>query len=312
MSAETRPLFGVAGNPPNFWNSSFRDERLNAPEWLRTIGLDALEIQCTRGVRMSEERAAAFRSKAERFGITLTIHGPYYISLGSTDEAKIANSLNELKKCVALAQRLGSTRVIFHPGPITFERTQSLRIAIRALRDFERQCDLRAVRLYPEIAGHIASLGSLEEILAICSEVRSASPCLDLAHLHARTGGSLRTRADLEIVFDAIERELGADAMLQLHMHMYPIEWGSKGEIRHRAFDDLCSKPSQLMLLEQNTWAEEHYLPRYEPLMELLVERKLHPLIICEAKDTQDVGALEMSRYWHSLQVPTSRNMAAS
>jgi deoxyribonuclease-4 len=83
-----RPLFGVAGNPPNYWHSKFSNERARAPEWLSSIGLDTLEIQCTYGVRMPEERARAFHQISLQYGITLSIHGPYYINLGSSEEKK--------------------------------------------------------------------------------------------------------------------------------------------------------------------------------------------------------------------------------
>jgi len=279
-----RPLFGVSGNPPNFWASPFRRERANAPEWVRQIGLQALEIQCTRGVRMPLDRAQAFRENAALHGITLSIHGPYYISLGSTDPAKVANSLNELRKCVDLAKAIGSQRVVFHAGGIGGDRERALATAISALREFERTNDLGSVRLYPEIAGKVNALGSLDDILTICANVQSASPCIDFAHLHARTQGSLRTRADFDDVLRIIESQLGHETLERLHVHFYPIEWGPGGEVRHRAFDELN--------------AGEPFLPRYEPFLDALLDRRLAPLIISEAKDSQDTSALEMLGYF--------------
>jgi deoxyribonuclease-4 len=285
-------IFGVSGNPPNFWVSPFRRERANAPEWVRGIGLDALEIQCTHGVRMPDDRAGAFRLNSGVHRITLSIHGPYYISLGSRDSNKVDNSLNELRKCVDLAKKIGSTRVIFHAGGIDGNAERALATAVKALQRFEDSTDLGDVRIYPEIAGKVNSIGSLEDVIAICREVKCASPCIDFAHLHARTQGSLRSKTDFVAVFDRLRQQLGQAALELMHVHFYPIEWSRGGEVRHRAFDELNG--------------EEPYFPRYEPFLDALLEQPLAPIIISEAKNSQDTSALEMQCYYrtHRSQAP--------
>jgi len=302
--AGKRALFGVAGNPPNFWLSEYRKERANSPEWLHEIGLDALEIQCTYGVRMPESRAASFRRISRTHDIRLSIHGPYYISLGSDRPETVLNSINELRKAVDLAKLIGSTRVVFHLGSPGHDRGLSLARAIDALRRFEREHDLGSVRLYPEIDGRCRWLGSLDDLLEVCANVESAYPCLDLAHLHARTQGSLVTQGDFEAVIDAVVAALGQEALEHLHWHMYPIEWNGNGEVRHRAFDELKTNV-QLSVLSVGSEAER-YLPRFEPLLNVVQRRGLTPRIICEAKDSQDIGALEMKSYYEGLRA-TSR-----
>lgn len=298
---ENSVIFGVAGNPPNFWESEFCKERANSPEWLQSIGLDALEIQCTYGVRMPEERFKAFRQNAEQYGIQLSLHAPYYINLGSGNSDTIENSLNELRKASELAHHIGSDRVIFHPGSIEGDRQTARTNAIEALKRFEDKNDLRGVHLFLEIAGKIGQLGSLEDILAICEAVKCALPCLDLAHLHAREHGSLRTKDDFAKVIDAVEERVGEEALEHLHIHLYPVEWGDGGEVTHKAFHDKVPDTRQLGLFTAEQNQDEVYLPRYEPFLELIVERKLYPTIICEAKDSQDVGALEMGKFYMSL-----------
>jgi len=82
-------------------------------------------------------------------------------------------------------------------------------------------------------------------------------------------------------MLDRIEADLGAEAFDRLHVHMYPIEWGSKGEVRH-------------ISLEEQPWTDE---PRFEPFLEVLVERNLSATVICEAKNSQDIGALTMQAH---------------
>lgn len=289
-----RALFGVAGNPPNFWTSAFSKDRAEAPTWLASIGLDALEVQCTYGVRMPPDRAAAFLRNSQRSGVVLSIHGPYYIALGTSDVDKRANSVHEVSKAVELAKQIGAGRVVFHLGSDYGDRKQALLNAVAALQAFEHETDLGCVRLFPEIAGKNGQLGSLDDVLTVCEEVRSALPCLDLAHLHAREGEFLGSKTDFDHVFGQVESRLGREALQELHIHMYPIDWGPGGEISHKAFDDTVPQDGQLDLFAEGSGADEPYLPRYEPFIESIVERELAPTIICEAKDSQDVGALAM------------------
>jgi deoxyribonuclease IV len=297
---EPRVCFGVAGNPPNFWDSPFRRERALSPLWLRSIGLDALEIQCTFGVRMPAGRAQLFRRHAGEEGIRLSIHAPYYINLGSPDAAKIENSLRELGKACRLAQETGARRVVFHPGSAGTDRPAALERAIAALARFERENDLGEVHLYPEIGGKVGQLGSLEDIIAISAAVRCAWPCLDLAHLHARSHGSLRAEADFAAVLDQVGAGLGKKALDHLHFHLYPVRWRSSGEVTHRAFHDRVEdgEPASRAGVEGG---EEYYLPRYEPFLRVMAARRLPATVICEAHNSQDVGALEMKAFYASL-----------
>lgn len=288
--------FGVAGNPPNFWESAYRKDRGLAPVWLREIGLDALEIQCTYGVRMPDKRAALFREQSEEHDVALSLHAPYYITLGTEDPQKRENSLRDLRKSINLAKKLGSQRVIFHPGSAHGDRPSALKRAIEALRNLEADTDFRDVELYPEIAGKSGQLGTLDDILEMCAEITSAWPCLDLAHLHAREGGSLVQQENFESVLDRVVDTLGTKALGKLHFHMYPVNWGPKGETGHVGFDE----PRELML---STEAIEPLQPPYKPFLHMMAERELSATVICEAKDSQDIGALAMKEYFESLQL---------
>lgn len=301
MNSGRRAVFGVAGNPPNFWGSEFSSDRADAPQWLRSIGLGALEIQCTYGVRMPDERIEAFRVNAERYDIALSIHAPYYISISSPDPEGVERSLRELDKAVQLARQVGSTRVVFHPGSIYGDRVSALGRATMTLCRFQDEFASEDVCLFPEIAGKVGQLGTLDEILAMCEAVQCALPCLDLAHLHARTFGSLRTRDDFVTVLDRVVQRLGHRALHHMHVHLYPVAWGNGGEVGHKAFSDTKQTPQQVALFPPLDETEDFYRPRYEEFLEVVVERRLSPIIICEAKDSQDVGALEMKRHYLKL-----------
>ena len=74
-------LFGPAGNAESFpYKSS-----LDAPKWLRELGLDLYEYQCGKGVNIGEETARKLGERARESGIRLSLHAPYFINLANPD-----------------------------------------------------------------------------------------------------------------------------------------------------------------------------------------------------------------------------------
>jgi len=73
-------LFGPAGNCEAFYAAGNKHTVQIFP-WLQQQGLTAYEYQCGRGVRLSVASAEAMRAEAERCGITMSLHAPYFISL---------------------------------------------------------------------------------------------------------------------------------------------------------------------------------------------------------------------------------------
>jgi deoxyribonuclease-4 len=124
---------------------------------------------------------------------------------------------------------------------------------------------------------------------------------LDFAHLHAFNHGQLKDKQSFNVVLNIVRDKLGDDVLKYLHIHLYPVEWGARGEIRHHAFQDRVSGGEQLPFLPLGRHVEDVYFPRYEPFLELVVEKGICPTIICEAKDSQDIGALAMKSYYFSL-----------
>jgi deoxyribonuclease-4 len=59
-------------------------------------------------------------------------------------------------------------------------------------------------------------------------------PCIDWAHLYARTGdGSFNTRAEFNDALDMVVDILGEDALSQMHFHVSGIDYTPKGERAH-------------------------------------------------------------------------------
>ncbi|VFQ42406.1 TIM barrel protein [Desulfoluna butyratoxydans] len=295
---DQKPKFGVAGFPPNFKKHRLKKNRENIFEWLSELGLDWIELQNTYGVKMKKEQAELYRAKAKEFGVGISLHAPYYITLASADPEVVKRSQERVKQMYELAEFIGSKRIIFHPGHFPgdsdLDRSKSLDQLILKLNELKDELPIDKIRVYPEIAGKINQLGSLDEIIRICKEVSFARPCLDLAHLHAREGGSLKTNKDVAKVFERIIEELGHEVLHECHFHMYPVGVDSNGEDGHKSFSDTVRNP-QMLLFDSNDDIDVYY-PRARPFVEVLKTYGVNPVVICEAKDSQDEGALRMKR----------------
>lgn len=298
-SIET-PLFGVAGFPPNFFKSDLRKNRENIFQWLDNLQLDWIELQCTRGVKMKAEQARKYRELANKYGIGISIHGPYFISLASSDPEVVVRSRERILQCFALATELKSDRIIFHPGFFPGNTEDDRRIAVnRIVQELNglKNDVPKGINILPETAGKISQIGSIDEIIKICENVEYARPCIDLAHIHAFERGSLWTTQSITNIFLKIEDCLGEEYLDDLHIHMYPVEYNNHGEKKHKAFSDFTDSYEQLSFF-QGIPQSNRFFPRAEDFVESIKELKLHPVVVCEAYNTQDEGARLMKKMY--------------
>ena len=290
MLTKDRALFGVAGFPMNFL-SDYKNDRDHIFSWLKGLGLDALELQCTYGIRMGDEQAARYKKLAKENDIALTIHAPYYVNLGSKNPKTVENSKKEIIKAFSLADKLSATRIIFHPGGGYGKTVEDRKIGIsqiiNCLNEIKNDIDTSKTHIYPEIGGKVASLGNLDEIIEICNKVDYAYPCLDLAHLHARENGSLNNADDIIAVLDKIEEKLGKTVLNKVHFHMYPVDYTIGGEKVHKAFDDM---------VDDGTTS---FSPKAQDFVVAIKSKNITPFVICEAHNSQDVGARLMKEIYN-------------
>ncbi len=144
--------------------------------------------------------------------------------------------------------------------------------------------------LRPETMGKSAMLGSLEDVLSLSGDIAGVEPCLDFAHLHARTGdGSGNSHAEWLAMLDRIAARLGEAALRRLHIHLSGIEYNEKGERNH------------LPLAKADL--------RYRELLTALRDRACAGRILCESPILEE-DALRLQRAWRRLagpSTPTSR-----
>lgn len=278
--------FGAAGNSDAFYAAGYKASA-QMPKWLFEQGLNAYEYQCSRGARVREETARLIGQNAAAYHISLSIHGPYYISLATEDETTAANTIKHFLQSLEVARWMGADRVIFHiggPGKLKREKAMERAKALFAvvLNQAEKQ-GLQDISLAAETMGKKNQLGStLEEVLELCKMSRQVRPAVDFGHMHAVTCGGYTAKEEYATVFDRIGEVLGSEAACRLHIHFSRIEYTGAGEKRHWTFAD-------------------PYGPPHEPLLELIAERRYMPRIICESAGTQAADARSMQEFYQQL-----------
>lgn len=278
--------FGPSGNSESFYEQGFKSS-VQMPQWLSAMGLNAYEYQCSRGINIGRSMAEMLGDMAKRHDVSLSIHAPYYINMASEESEKVSASKNYILETLQVARWMGAGRIVIHTGSCSkMSREKALDNAMRVLKETIAEADAMGfsdIALCPEVLGKINQLGSLEEILQMCSLDERLTPTVDFGHLHARGMGCLNGPADFEAVLHTIENALGADRLRRLHCHFSRIEFTHGGEKKHWTLDDT------------------QFGPEFEPLAEILVKKQLEPVIICESRGHMAEDALKLKKIYEKM-----------
>lgn len=275
--------FGPGGNSVSFGKRKFPED---LPAYLAELGLNGYEIECGRGVRISQKSYDLLPKLAEENGITLSLHTPYFISLSGENEETRLKSLDYIEESARAAHLLGAKKIVVHSGSCAkISREQALALASDTLARAQKRLDengLSDIIICPETMGKINQLGTLSEVIELCGVDERFLPCVDFGHLNARTLGGIKTKDDYAAILDEIENKLGHERLKNFHVHFSKIMYTAGGEKAHLTFED------------------EEYGPDYKPLMELFAERDLTPTVICESAGTQAEDVSVMKKYFES------------
>lgn len=274
-------IFGPSGNSESFYAQGHK-RTAETFAWQQQFGLQAFEYSFGRGIGLSEKAADEIGKAAKAAGVALSAHAPYYINLASDVPETRDKSIAYITRSARMLALMGGSRLVLHPGsPQKQRREEALRRcreALAAAREALMAMGLGGIVLCLETMGRPSQIGSLGEILDFVRLDHSFLPCIDFAHLHAASGGGMQAEADFEVVLDRAEAALGFDRARRMHIHFSRIEYGPKGELRHRIF------------------AEEAFGPDHEPLMGLLARRQYAATVICESRGTMAEDAAQMQK----------------
>jgi deoxyribonuclease IV len=173
--------FGPSGIGPT-------KEAIKKLQLYKSLNLQACEIAFTYGIYIKENDTKEIKNEAEKLGITLSIHAPYYINLNSKEKEKIEASKKRILNCAKIGHQLGAKTITFHAGfyaGIQAEQTyQNIKNQIIELQE-EIKINKWDIKLCPEIMGKKNVFGSIDEISKLAKETK-CSFTIDFAHILSR------------------------------------------------------------------------------------------------------------------------------
>ena len=247
---------------------------------VKKLGLEAMELEFVRSINITKEKAPEIKKSAEDNNITLTCHAPYFINLNAQEKPKLYASINRILGSARIANLCGAYSVTFHPGfymkqdPEKVYKTvkENIKKIVETMQQKNNKIWLR-----PETTGKATQFGSIQELVEISSELDQVLPCVDFAHLHARSAGKYNTYDEFSEVLELIEKKLGKKALHNMHIHVAGINYSEKGERNH-----LNLKDSDL---------------RYKDLMKALKDFNCKGVLICESPNIESDALLMKSVY---------------
>jgi len=230
---------GTAGSPI----STPKSGTLEAIKRVRELDLDAMELEFVRGVYVKDEKKAQeIKECAEEYNVKLSVHAPYYINLNSDEKIKIKESMHRIIESAQVAHLCGAKSVVIHSafyGKTNSNVYDTVKENYELMSDELLNLGIKNVKLRPELMGKHSQFGSVDEIIQLSKEINNCvAPCIDFGHYIARYGEISNNYESFCNVLETIKKELGNDAIKDMHIHFSDIEFTEKGERKHLVFDE--------------------------------------------------------------------------
>ncbi|MFH0978375.1 MAG: TIM barrel protein [Candidatus Woesearchaeota archaeon] len=196
---------------------------------IHELGLSAMEVEFTYGVRMSNEEALRVGKLAKGYGIALSVHGPYYINLASNKKNIITASKKRILDSCERAHHLGARYVVFHAGFYQGAKKEDvyrqMAQGLQELSDIIKSKGWKTT-LAPELTGKATQFGDVDELMQLKQDT-GCHMTIDFSHWKARSLGKM----GYSEMLDKLKQ------LKHVHSHFSGIEFTEKGERRHLLTD---------------------------------------------------------------------------
>ncbi len=248
-------------------------------EILDEMGLDGLELEFVRGVRISDKS----RESVKNTDKVITAHAPFYVNLNAAEPEKVEASVQRIIETAEVANELGGYSITFHAGYYLGQDSEdvynSISKQIKVITDVLEKSGNK-IFIRPETTGKATQWGDVDEIVRLSKEYETVYPCVDFSHLHARYAGIMNTYDEFCSVFEKIGKELGEFALNNFHAHIAGIEYTAKGERQH-------------LNLEESDM-------NYKDLLKAFKAFNVKGVVVCESPNIEDDCKL-LKEYYLSL-----------
>lgn len=240
-----------------------------------SLGLETMEVQTVRMVAPQHFeqywQAGVLAYKAD---FEMNIHGPYYSELLG-NRLQRNRSLAKIEAALQAAKTINARHVTLHAGhygDMSRGQAANEQVAsvfkgiVQRIRDiwnddeeiypvFPWLKDGTPAKIGVETSGRQELWGSLEEVLEVVNHVEGTIPVLNLAHIHARGHGRLRTSEDYGELFDQVRETIGTK---QFYCHFSGVEHRMGNAMHYTQIkkSDLNFEPLAEFIIEEGAWLD--------------------------------------------------------
>tara|TARA_B100000459_G_scaffold130151_1_gene84059 strand:- start:215 stop:1375 length:1161 start_codon:yes stop_codon:yes gene_type:complete len=240
-----------------------------------SLGLETMEVQTVRMVAPQHFeqywQAGVLANKTE---FEMNIHGPYYSELLG-NRVERGRSMTKIETTLQAARTINARHITLHaghyggmhPGSAANEQLANVFAGIvdrvhEIWHDDEDEFpvfpwikDGTPSKIGIETSGRQELWGSLEEVLEVVNHVEGTIPVLNIAHIHARGHGKMRTSEDYGELFDEVRETIGTK---EFYCHFSGIEHRSGNAMHYTQIkkSDLNFEPLAEFIVEDGGWLD--------------------------------------------------------
>ena len=244
---------------------------------ITALGLDAMEIQTVRTVQpkhFDQYWQAGILSWDS--DLEMNLHGPYYAELlGSRRERN--RTLTKMEASMQAGKIVNARHLVYHVGPYGeyepgTEANEQVANIFSGVVDRVHQIwgdksEEEEYAAFPwvhkskpslvgiETSGRQDLWGTVEEVIEVCNHVEGTVPVLNMAHIHARGHGRMRTSEDYSELFEQVRKDYGGK---KFYCHFAGIEHRMGNALHYTQIkkSDLKFEPFAEFLAEEGSWLD--------------------------------------------------------
>ncbi len=239
------------------------------------LGLETMEAQTVRLIQPQHFeqywQAGVLANKAD---FEMNIHGPYYAELLG-DRVARGRSLAKIESTLQAARTINARHITLHTGHYgdfgrgTAANEQVANIfssVVQRVHDiwhddedefpvFPWIKDGTPSKIGVETSGRQELWGSLEEVLEVVNHVEGTIPVLNIAHIHARGHGRMKTSEDYGELFDMVRESIGTK---EFYCHFSGVEHRTGNAMHYTQIkkSDLNFEPLAEFIVEDGGWLD--------------------------------------------------------
>ena len=238
------------------------------------LGLDTMELQTVRMVAPQHFeqywQAGVLANKAD---FEMNIHGPYYAELLG-DKMQRTRTLAKYEAALQAGKTINARHITCHVGGYgeygrgteaneqvanvfagIVERAGELWNDDEEYPVFPWLAEGTPMKVGVETSGSQELWGSLEEVLEVVNHVEGTIPVLNIAHIHSRGHGCMRTSEDYGEMFDEVRNAIGTK---EFYCHFSGISHRTGNALHYTQIkkSDLNFEPLAEFLIEDGDWLD--------------------------------------------------------